>query len=92
MGMKFKTKIDRFGRIVIPKKIRDEFGITDNSEIEIETTDKNDIIVHPKNGKPLVEDKGGILVVCSEPTEPLGDFIDKDRENRIKKILKDIKY
>ena len=34
MGMKFKTKIDRFGRIVIPKRIRDEFGITDNSEIE----------------------------------------------------------
>ena len=92
MGMKFKTKIDRFGRIVIPKKIRDEFGIIDNSEIEIETTDANDIIVHPIIGMPFIEDKEGILVVCSEPTGSLDNFLNKDRENRIKKILKDIEY
>ena len=86
--MKFKTKIDKFGRIVIPKKLRDEFGITGNSEIEIETTGTNDMLVHPKTDKPFVKEKGGILVVCSEPTESFGSFIEKDRENRIKKINK----
>ena len=92
MGMIFKTKIDRFGRIVIPKKLRDEFGITDNSEIKIEKTDTNDIIIHPKISKPFVEEKGGVLVACSEPTGSFGNFIEKERENRMKNILKDIEY
>ncbi|MHB1377367.1 MAG: AbrB/MazE/SpoVT family DNA-binding domain-containing protein [Candidatus Humimicrobiaceae bacterium] len=90
MVMKFKTKIDRFGRIVIPKKIRNDFGLSVNSEVELETTVNNNIIVHPKLLKPFVLDKGGVLVVCSEPTEPFENFLQKDRNDRIEKTLKDI--
>ncbi|MBN2072618.1 MAG: AbrB/MazE/SpoVT family DNA-binding domain-containing protein [Actinobacteria bacterium] len=92
MVIKFKTRIDRFGRIVIPKRIRDDFGIADNSELEIETTDRNEIIVHPKIATPFITDKGGILVVCSEPTAPFGNFLSKDRSDRIKKISKELEF
>ena len=90
MVMKFKTRIDRFGRIVVPKKIRNDFGFSVNSEVEIETTADNNIIIHPKPVKPFVLDKDGVLVVFSEPTEPFENFLIKDRNERIEKTLKEI--
>ena len=90
MIMKFKAKIDNFGRIVIPKKIRDEFGISKSSEIEINTTDNDEIIIKPGASKPFVKNKDGVLVVCSEPFGPLKDILKGDREERIRTILGDI--
>jgi AbrB family looped-hinge helix DNA binding protein len=90
MVMKFKTRIDRFGRIVIPKKIRNDFGLSVNSEVEVETTADNNIIVHSKTVKPFVLNKDGVLVVCSEPTEPFEKFLQKDRNERIEKALKEL--
>jgi len=89
--MKFKTKIDNFGRIVIPKKIRDEFGISKSSEIEINTSENDEIIIKPGTSKPFVENKAGVLVVCSKPVGSLEDIFGGDREERIRKILGDIK-
>jgi len=91
MKTTFKTKVDRFGRIVIPKKIRNDFGLTKNTEVEVEATTDN-IIVHPKQSKPFVVDKDGVLVVCAEPTESFTDFLQKERDERLKKIAKDIEY
>ncbi len=88
--MKFKTKIDNFGRVLIPKKIRDEFGISKSSEIEINTTGEDEIIIKPWANKPVIKKKDGVLVVCSESAGALGDIIDRDREERMRKILKDI--
>jgi len=92
MVMKFKTKIDRFGRIVIPKKIRNDFGLEVNSEVEVEAAAGNNIIVRARQEKPFVIDKGGVLVVCSEPTEPFENFLKKERDDRIDKIIKEIKF
>jgi len=89
MEVKFKTKIDRFGRVVIPKKIRNDFGLSVNSEVEIETTVDNNIIIRSKQAKPFVLDKDGVLVVCSEPTESFENFLQKDRNDRIEKTLKE---
>ena len=87
--MKFKTKIDSFGRMVIPKKIRDDLGISKGSEIEIDSKD-NKIIIKTSTGKPFIENREGVLVVCSEPVGTLEGSLEKDREDRIKKILGDI--
>ncbi|MBU4313759.1 MAG: AbrB/MazE/SpoVT family DNA-binding domain-containing protein [Actinobacteria bacterium] len=89
--MKFKTKIDKFGRIVIPKKIRNDFGLKNNTEVEVEATSDN-IIVHPKPSNPFVIDKDGILVVCSEPLESFTDFLQKEREDRMKRVIKDFNF
>ena len=90
MIMRFKAKIDNFGRILIPKKIRDEFGISKSSEIEINTTDNDEIIIKPGASKPFVKNKDGVLVVCSESVGSLEDILEGDREERIRKILRDI--
>jgi len=89
LATKFKTKIDKFGRILIPKKIRNDLGLKNNNEVEVEAT-LNNIIVHPKPSNPFVIDKDGILVVCSEPLESFSDFLQKDREDRMKRVIEDI--
>ena len=38
------TKIDNFGRILIPKKIRKKLGLEPGEKISIETTKKNIIL------------------------------------------------
>lgn len=43
-----KTKIDRFGRVLIPKEIRQKIGISENSELEIELKDGK-IVLSPAN-------------------------------------------
>ncbi|MBM3707330.1 MAG: AbrB/MazE/SpoVT family DNA-binding domain-containing protein, partial [Actinobacteria bacterium] len=55
LTLKIKTKIDKFGRIVIPKKIRNNFGLKNNSEVLIEAV-KDGIIVHPEASVPIVVD------------------------------------
>jgi len=41
-----KIKIDRFGRILIPKEIRNSLGIRENTELEIEVKDEK-ILIKP---------------------------------------------
>jgi len=59
---KVKTKIDRFGRIVIPKKMRSDFGLKKDSKVILEAG-KNGIIVHADTSHPFVKGKDGIIVV-----------------------------
>jgi AbrB family looped-hinge helix DNA binding protein len=89
MKEKFITTIDRFGRVVIPKKVRDDFGLTPNVELEVEGG-SNGIVIHPKREDPFVISKNGVLVVRAKATEPIEYFLEKDRRNRIKHIMKDI--
>ena len=42
-----ETTLDRFGRIVIPKKIRDDFNLKPGSQISIEESDQV-IILKPQ--------------------------------------------
>ena len=91
MAIKLKTKIDSFGRVVIPKKIRQVMGIKNNSEVYIEPME-NGILVSMGNLNSIVKDDNGIIVVCSEPLEEFTGFLNKDRQDRIKKIVKDLDY
>ena len=87
--VKIKTKIDKFGRIVIPKNIRNELGLRINSEVYLESVE-NGLMLHPEDSFPFVTDKEGVIVVCSEPTSDFTGFLKKEREDRIKTIVRDI--
>lgn len=89
MGKKYKTTIDKFGRIVIPKKIRNNLGLSPNVELDIEE-DTDAIVIHPKSEEPLIVNKEGVLVIKGELTESVEDFLERNRINRMKNILKDL--
>jgi len=41
-----KGKVDKFGRVLIPRKIRRTAGIEENTELEIEVKDEKIILKH----------------------------------------------
>ena len=47
-----KAVMDRFGRIVVPKKIRDRHGLIPGSELEIEETGETIILRLPHDSVP----------------------------------------
>ena len=65
-----QTTIDRFGRIVLPKKLRDYFNLEPGSQIQIEESGQK-IILKPIHGEPILRLKDGVLVFTGVP---LGDL------------------
>lgn len=76
--------IDRSGRLVIPKTIRDEMNLIPGSELEIDT-DGNEIRLRVAGAAPRLIRKEGILVFdggASESDIDIADFINKERDKR----------
>ena len=82
-----ETSLDKFGRIVIPKKIREDFNLKAGTPIRIEESEKA-IILTPVHGEPCLHLKEGVLVFSGTPLEDLGDALARHREERLKSIRK----
>jgi AbrB family looped-hinge helix DNA binding protein len=82
-----EATLDRFGRIVIPKKIRDNFNLQAGTQIYIEETEQA-IILTPKNGEPNLFWKDGVLVFSGVPMGDLSEALTKHRDERVRSIRK----
>ena len=82
-----QTTIDRFGRIVLPKKLRDDFNLEPGSQIHIEESGQ-DIILKPIHGEPNLRLKEGVLVFSGVPLGDLNNALAKHREDRSKSLAK----
>jgi AbrB family looped-hinge helix DNA binding protein len=82
------TTIDGAGRIVIPKAIRDQLGLTSGSQIEIEI--RNGLIEIEPAAAISLERHGRFLVAAAPtgtplaPPEAVDDFLSDFREGRAK--------
>lgn len=79
------TKLDQFGRIVIPKAIRDDLGLEPGAELEI-AEDGETITLTPTDLPPCVRRKGHILVYTGKAVGDLVGAVRRDREERIRKV------
>ncbi|MBE9545977.1 MAG: AbrB/MazE/SpoVT family DNA-binding domain-containing protein [Proteobacteria bacterium] len=82
-----ETTLDKFGRIVIPKKIRDDLHLEPGDQIRVEENGQA-IVLKPVHGEPNLVLKDGILVFSGTPTGNLDEAITKHREKRIKSVGK----
>ena len=89
-------KIDDVGRIVIPKDIREHFGINPNSEIEFYITDDNKIKLIAKNKKGhIMEDlvrKEDVLKILYKKKEDISDNKIPINYGTILELIHDIRY
>ncbi len=70
-----KTTIDKAGRIVVPKKLRDLLGLRAGEALEIHETDGR-IELEPLPTKIRLEDRAeGLVGVAEEELPPLSDDI-----------------
>jgi AbrB family looped-hinge helix DNA binding protein len=73
--------VDKFGRVRFPKKVREQLGLVNSSQLKLEIQDGN-IILIPVSEQPKVYHQGSVLVVESEPIGNL-DIVEDLREERI---------
>jgi AbrB family looped-hinge helix DNA binding protein len=81
-----ETTLDRFGRVVIPKKVRDDLDLRAGETLNIQEREDG-IFISPLRKKSGLEYKKGILVITGgELTGDPADLVRKDREARMKKL------
>ena len=79
-----RTTIDKAGRLVIPRALRDRIGLAGGGEVELEL-DGAAVRIQPVTGSDL-KDVAGLLVIPTTGTPLTGDLvrelIDADRHGR----------
>ena len=80
-----ETTLDRFGRIVIPKKIREDFHLQVGSPIRIEEGE-GEIVLKPVEGEPSLVTKDGVLVFSGKTVGNIEAAIEENREGRSKML------
>ena len=79
-------KIDKAGRVILPKPVRDRLGLRAGSDLEMEETAEG-IVLRPAARRPSLIKKGSFLVHTGEV--PAGydivKAIEEDREERARK-------
>ncbi|HUO85320.1 MAG TPA: AbrB/MazE/SpoVT family DNA-binding domain-containing protein [Thermoanaerobaculia bacterium] len=67
-----RITIDHAGRVVIPKPLRDHFGLHAGSDLDVDS-EGDRIVLEPVASEAAVTERGGILVIAStmadEPTD-----------------------
>ncbi len=80
-----KTTLDRFGRVVVPKDIRDRLGLRPGTEIEIDEKG-NEVVLKPVEHEPALMVKEGVLVYSGKAIGDIRGAIRAHREERLEKI------
>jgi AbrB family looped-hinge helix DNA binding protein len=87
-----KTTIDRAGRVVIPKEVREQVGLTPGTEVEVRAVEGIVEIIAPRPQGRII--KEGPVWVWEPDTgtrqvtqEEINDAIREVREERERKIL-----
>jgi AbrB family looped-hinge helix DNA binding protein len=77
-----ETTLDKFGRIVIPKRVRDDLGLKPGAVLQIEQADQR-ILMEPVNEEPHLVVKNGVLVFSGTATGDLVGAIQAHRQERL---------
>ncbi|MEA2115529.1 MAG: AbrB/MazE/SpoVT family DNA-binding domain-containing protein [Thermodesulfobacteriota bacterium] len=77
-----RLTIDKLGRIVIPKALRDDLQLTSGTVLEVE--EKADhLLLRPFHEQPALMHKNGFLVYTGKPVNSLDTVVKQGREERL---------
>jgi AbrB family looped-hinge helix DNA binding protein len=80
------VKLDRFGRVVLPKAVRDGLDLEAGDVLALEEVDDG-ILLRPVRGEPGLVEKDGVLVFTGKPTENVGSTLEKLRARRLRGLV-----
>ena len=80
-------QIDKAGRIVLPKPVRDRLGLRPGSDLQMEET-ADGLILKPREVRPALALEGGLLVYTGDLPSGFDDrrALEEDREDRARKL------
>ena len=82
METPYETKIDRFGRVLIPKELREDLGLSPGTPLTIEQRGR-EIALYPISTDPPLVHKGKVLVAKVEAMQDLSRIEKKLRSDRL---------
>ena len=85
-----ETKLDKFGRIVIPKKVRDDLGLAPGDRLEIEKT-QGGVLLKPADQDSRLVYKNGVLVFRGTIEGDIVEQIRALREGRSRGLFRGMK-
>lgn len=83
-----KTTVDKFGRILIPKEIRETLGLREGAEIFFKVHE-DDLALKRIDDKSLIKDEKGFEVYTGEADGDLVKAINRERDKRIVSFSED---
>ncbi len=81
-----ETTLDRFGRVLLPKRVRRRLGLEPGDVLEI-VEDQGSVRLQPVTEEAALVWKGNVLVHQGVPTGDLTDSVQRDREKRMRHVL-----
>jgi AbrB family looped-hinge helix DNA binding protein len=76
-----ETTVDRFGRIVIPKPVRDDLGLDAGTVLEIQQVERGLVLRVRRGDRDLVRESG-VLVFTGEAVGDLEGAVESQRRKR----------
>lgn len=77
-----ETRLDRFGRVVLPKAAREALGLRPGATLAVEEGE-DAIVLRPLRGEPNVVEKGGVLVFTGSAAGDVGEAVRAHRRERL---------
>lgn len=77
-----EVTLDKFGRVVIPKAVREHLGLGPGAVLEIEEGEREGILLRPRRPEPDLMEEEGVLVFTGEPTANLEWAVERQRQSR----------
>jgi AbrB family looped-hinge helix DNA binding protein len=85
--MTTKLTLDRAGRVLIPKSLRQELHLGPGDALQLDS-EGEEITLRPVRPKALLKKEKGVWVYQGEPTHAsIPDLIDREREKRASELL-----
>ena len=80
-----ETKLDKFGRVVLPKDIRDNLDLKPGQVLKIEKSD-DEVILKPLRKESPLHVKDGVLIFSGTATGDIMEAVRLHRKERLKKV------
>jgi AbrB family looped-hinge helix DNA binding protein len=80
------TTLDRFGRVVIPKEVRDALGLRAGDSLQVEPSG-GAVVLKPLRAGSCLAYEGRVLVFTGEITGDDTGIVRRHREDRRRKLM-----
>ena len=85
--MTTKITLDKAGRVVLPKPLREQMHLTPGDTLQLESEGER-ITLRPVRPQATLKKEYGVWVYQGEPAEvSIPDLIEREREKRLRELI-----
>lgn len=88
MGEQVEVVLDDQGRLVLPSRLQRRLGLEQGMALIVEHATSDAAYLKVQEAEPQIVDKGGVLVVQTQPSEELESSTRHDRDRRAQELLR----